>query len=260
MAWSICLKIMVKKMQRGVQIISIVLLFTPVVFAQKGWKQVSEGNKLFTQEKYDEANNKYQDALLEDPESPIIHFNMGDVLYKKRNYEEALKHYQKALSTDDVLLEAKTYYNIGNTLYKLGKLPESILAYKKSLELNPNDEDAKYNLEYVRAKLKEMAKKQPQTPQQQQKQKQQQQNQQQNSQQDQQKNQQQQQEQQQQQMQQDQQSEQKQAPEKQKESQPLELSKEDAERILNALQNEEQKLLKKQKAKKLRGAFRGKDW
>jgi tetratricopeptide (TPR) repeat protein len=238
-------------------LLSIVnLLFSISAFAQGGYKQVSEGNKLFAEEKYDEANNKYRDALIENPESPILHYNLGDVQYKKSNYEEALKSYEKALSSDDILLQSKSYYNMGNTLYRLGQLPESILAYKKALELNPDDEDAKYNLEYVRAKLKDMAQKQPQQNQQQQQQDQQNQEQNQNS-----SEQEQEQEQNESEHNQNQgEEEQQQQAEEQEAGQPKEISKEDAERILDALQNEEQELLQKQKARKQGRPFRGKDW
>jgi tetratricopeptide (TPR) repeat protein len=58
--------------------------------------------------------------------------------------------------------QAKGYYNSGNVLYREGKWEEAIGAYKKALELNPNDEDAKYNLEFVRQKIKENLK--PQKP------------------------------------------------------------------------------------------------
>ncbi len=228
-------------------------------FAQGGSKQVAEGNKLFAEEKYDQANNKYRDALLDNPESPIVHFNVGDVLYKKKNYEEAMKSYQKATSADDILLQSKSYYNMGNALYKSGKLPESILMYKKALELNPNDEDAKYNLEYVRAKLKDQAQKQSQQNQRQGEQQQQGQQNQKNQNPEDQK------EQKQQQLQtaEGEENQQEQSEEQQQQqpaTQAEEISKEDAERILEALKNEEEELLQQQRAKKQGRAFRGKDW
>lgn len=239
-------------------------VFLGAAFAQGGHKQVADGNKLFAEEKYDEANNKYRDALIESPESPIIQFNIGDALFKKHNYEEALKSYEKATSSDDLNLQAQGYYNLGNTLYKMGKLPESILAYKKALELNPNDEDAKYNLEYVRAKLKDSANKQPQQNQQQQQQQQQGQQNQDSQQQDREKQQKKNESDQQQgddeQKQKSQQEQQQEQTQDQPETQPGELSKKDAERILNALKNDEQKLLQQQRVKKQGRAFRGKDW
>jgi len=139
--------------------ISVIFIGPGILLGQAGRKKVMEGNRLFGEEKYDEANNKYQDALLEDPGSTVIQFNVGDVLYKKKNFEKAMEAYQKALASDDPLFQSKSYYNIGNTLYQSGKLPESILAYEQALKLNPDDQDAKYNLEFVRNKLKENGKK-----------------------------------------------------------------------------------------------------
>jgi len=251
-----------KALMKPLVIISLIFSYS-FVYSQSAHKQTEEANKLFAEEKYDEANNKYRDALLYSPESPIINFNIGDVQYKKRNYEEAIKSYEKSLSTDDVLLQSRSYYNMGNTLYKMGKLPESILAYKQALKYNPDDEDAKYNLEYVRAKLKDEAQKQPQQDQQQQQQRQEQQKQDQKQQQNndrQDQQQQEQEEQEQNQQNQEDQNEQEQQQEQQQAVEQKEISKEDAERILEALQNEEKEFLEKQK-KKVRGRpFRGKDW
>ncbi len=252
-------------MRKTIFLLILNMLFAISAFAQSGHKQVTEGNKLYAEEKYDEANNKYRDALIESPESPIVNFNIGDVQYKKRNFEEAIKSYEKSTSSDDISLRSKTYYNIGNTLYKMAKLPESILAYKKALELNPEDEDAKYNLEYVRAKLKDNSEKQPQENQQQEQREEQQQQDQQN--QDTEQNSEEEQQEQQDEQEQEQSSEEQQNPDQQQEEQqqeqaaePKEISKEDAERLLNALQNEEKDLLKEQKPKRRGRPFRGKDW
>lgn len=234
-----------------------------------GRAKVAEGNRAYAEEKFDEANDKYRDAQVDNPESPIIHFNVGDALYQKKNYEEALKSYQSAVQkSNDPKLQAQGYYNLGNTLFRMDKWQESVAAYQQALKLNPNDEDAKFNLEYVRRKIKENAERQPQEQQQQQKQ--QQENQQQNEQSgDEQKDQQQQQQQDQQQgeQQQEQKDQQQKEGEEQQEQQQQgqqvkagELSKEEAERLLEALQNQEKEAQKKKQAQ-VRGRVRvDKDW
>ncbi len=143
------------------------------VFAQNnGRDKVLEGNKLFEEGKFDAANNAYRDAQLSNPASPLIDYNIANTLYEKKNYEEALKSYDKALKgADDASFQSEIYYNKGNCLFRLNKLPESILAYKDALKLNPDDEDAKYNLEFVRSKLKENADQQEQDQNQQQQEK-----------------------------------------------------------------------------------------
>lgn len=234
-------------------ILTLVLILVTSLYAQSGRKQVAKGNQLFSEEKYDEANNAYRDALLDDPESDIVQFNIGDTQYKKKKYEEALKEFKGVLDSEDILLQSKTYYNMGNTFYRLGKLPESILSYKRALELNPDDLDAKYNLEFVRKKLKDQAQKQPQDGQQQQQQQQQQGDQQEKQEEQQQQQEQSEQEQQNQEQQQEEQTQQG------KESEE-DISKEDAERILDALK-ESEKELKDARKQKGRGQGRvGKDW
>jgi hypothetical protein len=146
---------------------------------------------------------------------------------------------------------------MGNTLFRLNKWPESLLAYQQALKLNPNDKDAKYNLEYVRAKIKENARKQPQDHQQQQQD--QQQNSEQQDQQDQQKQDQQQEQQNQQQSEQQQQEQSREGGTQQK-TDKEQLSKEDAARLLEALKNQE-KEAQKQRQMKVRGSARvEKDW
>ncbi len=137
--------------------------------------KLKAGRAAFEQGRWDEALNHFQEALLDDPTNPLLHFNLADALYKKQRYEESVKEFEKALSTSDPRLQEQAYYNLGNAYYQLQLYQQSIQAYKKALELDPNDLDAKHNLELVRAKLKEMAQKHQQNPSAQQNQQQQQQ-------------------------------------------------------------------------------------
>lgn len=125
-------------------------------------EKVNKGNEYYYNEKYTDALNSYQDALVEDPQSPEAHFNQGDALYKLEKYDEAIEAYQKALASKNLKMESLAYYNIGNAYFKQDKLQESIASYIKALEREPGDQDAKYNLELARAKLKESADKQNQ--------------------------------------------------------------------------------------------------
>ena len=235
----------------GLMLLCLCLCIGQPALAQPGRAKIIQGNKMYGDEKYDEALTKYRDAQVQAPESAIVPFNIGAAEYKKNKYEEALKETEAALKSDAAGVQAKAYYNMGNALFRLGKLPESIMAYKKSLEIDPDDEDAKYNLEFVRKKIKDEAQKEQQNPQQQQQQ-QQDQNQENQEQQDQQ---QQEQEQQQQEQQQEQQQQQQQGQEREDE-----MSREDAARILEAL-NQNEKNQKDQRKVKSRGSITVvKDW
>ncbi|MFO7890714.1 MAG: tetratricopeptide repeat protein [bacterium] len=226
--------------RRGLKFVIFLLLLPVTAFSQSDREKVKEGNQLFHEEKYDEAQNKYQDALLDNPASPLIQFNIGDVQYKKKKFEKALEAYYKSLDSKEIDLQADSYYNIGNTLYKSGKLAESIQAYKQALKLNPEDEDAKYNLEFVRNKLKQNASNKNQQNQQQQQEQKQQKQQQKNKDQDKKDQQKEQQPEQQQEQQQGEKQDQ-----QEQQSQEKKISKEEAERILQALKENQEKMKKK---------------
>jgi Ca-activated chloride channel family protein len=231
---------------------------------KKGNKAYQEAKELLekdkkneAQEAYERALKYYRDAEIEKPESPQLSYNIGNVNYQQEKYEDALEKYYRALSVDEPENQAATYYNMGNTLYRSGKYPEAIQAYQKCLDINPDDEDAKYNIEFVRKKMKEMLDKEAQRQQKQQQQQQEQQRDQKS--QEQKQNQQQEEKQQQQAQPQDQQEKQEQ---KQEQMQPKEgMTKEDAERILNALKDDEKDIQKKQKrVPQTSGRKGGKDW
>ena len=230
-------------------------------FADEVVKKNMEGIEFFNEAKYEEALGAYRDAQLEVPESPQLHFNIGNVLYKQKKYEEAQEEYLKALSTEDALLQSQAHYNIGNCQYRLNKLVESIDSYKKTLEIHPDDMDAKYNLEFVRNKLKEMAEQQQQQAQQQQ-QMQGQEQQQEQGQQEQQEGEEQEQQQAQQQQGEEQQ-EQGEEEQQQQQAQKMEgeMTEEEAQRILDALKDDEEEVQKEIRRKQSSGKKQvEKDW
>lgn len=219
---------------------------------------LQKGEKNKATETLEKALKFYRDAEIEKPESPELSYNLGNVMYQQEKYQDGMERYFKALSSDEPGHQAWAYYNLGNAFYRSGKYPEAIQAYQKCLELTPEDEDAKYNLEFVRKKMTEMLDKELQR----------QQNQKQQQATSEQEKQQQTQEQQKPQPQEDQsqmsqpEEEEKQEEQKQEQLKPKEgMTKEDAERILNALKGDEKEILKKQRrAPQLRGKRGGKDW
>jgi tetratricopeptide (TPR) repeat protein len=119
----------------------------------------NEGNKLYKEGKIDEALSKWRDAQIENPDSHKLHYNIGNGLHEQKKYEDAFKEYEKSLNSKDTELQRKAYYNMGNTHYRMGQLQEAIEDYKKCLDIDPNDEDAKYNIEFIIKKIKENLKK-----------------------------------------------------------------------------------------------------
>ena len=153
-------------------------------------QQVKEANALFHQEQWDGAIDGYLNALEGKKNTDIVQYDLGSAFYKKGNYDQAIEHLQKTLSDKSVKsnknLSVKSYYNLGNALYKKGrslennKLDEAIESLQKAIEyydrsasLNPKDEDAKYNKNFVDKELERLKKKKEEQSKQQQQQNQQ---------------------------------------------------------------------------------------
>ena len=116
----------------------------------------------FEQGHFDEALSLYRDAQLERPDSPLLHFNIGDALYKKGDYDAALQEFTSALQGDDKELKAKTMYNMGNVHAQQEAWTEAVEAYKQALYLNEQDQDTKANLELALQRLEEQQQQQQQ--------------------------------------------------------------------------------------------------
>jgi tetratricopeptide (TPR) repeat protein len=219
----------------------VLLLLSGSLFAQGERKFIRQGNREFEKQKYSESEISYRRAIDKNKGSADALFNTGDALYKQEKYEDAGKQFiESHKMNEDRDKKAGSLYNLGNSLLKSDKLKESIEAYKNSLRLNPGNMQAKYNLAYAQDRLKE------QQQQQQQQQQQNQQNQDQNK--DQQKKDQNNQEQQDDQKENEDQN--KQDQQQQPDDQQQSISREDAERLLNAIANDEKEVQEKVKEAK----------
>lgn len=134
------------------------------VEGQAGRERVREGNRLYQEGRFAEAHQKYLEAMAEAPESPIIPFNDGNALYQDADYQRAMEAYQRAIETSDPRLASSAWYNLGNALYRQQQLEESLEAFKQALRLNPQDGDAKHNLERVLEQMQEQQQQQGDDP------------------------------------------------------------------------------------------------
>ncbi len=75
-------------------------------------------------------------------------FEKGNQLYQKENYTEAINSYESILASGEH--SADLYFNIGNCYYKLHKVAPAVYNYEKALQLNPNDDEIKTNLDFAR--------------------------------------------------------------------------------------------------------------
>lgn len=139
---------------QAMRLIMIIALFLVAVLpavAQKERKFIREGNELFEKQDYEKAEVEYRKAADQKATSFEAAFNMADALYKQQKYEEALQQFS-ALAKQETNKQrlGEIYHNIGNTLLAMQKTDESIEAYKESLRNRPDSEQTKYNLEFAR--------------------------------------------------------------------------------------------------------------
>jgi tetratricopeptide (TPR) repeat protein len=221
-------------------LVAVFLLAGVMSLAQKENALVRQGNRLYEKGDYREAEKDYRKALEINKESVPGQFNLGTAVYKNNNLDEAKQIYSVLAGKEtDKKLKAKTYHNLGNSFLQSKEYEKSIAAYKNSLMNDPSSGDTKYNLEYAKMMLRK----------QQQQQQQQQQNQDKKDEQQDQKEQQQNQD-------------QKQQQDKQQNQDQKKISKEDAERMLEALKNDEKKTMQKVNKQKAKVQVTGieKDW
>lgn len=70
--------------------------------------------------------------------------------YEKDHYDKAIALYEQAAKKYGT--SSELYYNIANSYYRLGNMGEAILYYERALKLDPNNDDARFNLEFVKDK------------------------------------------------------------------------------------------------------------
>lgn len=114
---------------------------------------VKKANEAIENKQYQKAINEYNKL----DSSPQIAYNKANAYYKMGKYDEAIKEYKKVKTKDEKLM-SKSLFNEGNSYVKKQKLQNALKSYEKALKLNPDDEDIKNNIEYVKKKLKEQKK------------------------------------------------------------------------------------------------------
>ena len=262
-------------MNKYISILLLSFLFSSGLLAQSSHKLLMDGDKNYLKSDYASAEISYHKALDKSRDYKSS-FNLGNALFKQEKYEEAAKYYAQAadlqLNNTD---KSKAYYNLGNALIHHQKIEEAIVAYKNGLRYNPTDPELKENL-----MIAKMFKKQAEEQQQEQQQNQDQQQDQENQDQEQSEEEQEQQENQDQQQQEKQDStsqeqpqqdslQQQQAQETELDSTQLDstqrmqamiLSKEEAERLLQAAELEEKKVQEKMRMVKNKRNKPDKDW
>jgi len=147
----------------------VVLFFSCTLL---GWidplaDKIREGNILYNKGKYDEALERYVTAQVDSQGMPELDFNIANVQYKRDKYDEALQLFEKGIKSENPEMRVKACFNLGNTLYRQNKMKEALDCYKKVIDyveeienkdtknLETLKNDARYNHEFIEKKMQE---------------------------------------------------------------------------------------------------------
>lgn len=147
-------------MKRASLLIIFLLALVLSGHAQNERKFVRQGNKYYGAAlkdstkldtiQFNKAEIEYRKALEKKPDDAKWNFNLSNALYKQMKFEESAEKFKEISDkTSDNMDKSRALHNLGNSLLMNNKLDESIEAYKQALRNNPADLETKYNLLYA---------------------------------------------------------------------------------------------------------------
>ncbi|WP_299108815.1 tetratricopeptide repeat protein [uncultured Winogradskyella sp.] len=108
---------------------------------------VYQANELVSEDNYVEAEMAYRKAISKAPSKAVGAYNLAHSYYKKGSFDEALFRSQEAAKNATNKIEKhRAFHNMGNILMESKQCKEAVEAYKNALRSNPNDEETRYNL------------------------------------------------------------------------------------------------------------------
>ena len=137
------------------------------LIAQSERKMTRNGNTNYETGNFIDAEINYKKALEKNSDLLEAQFNLGDALVKQERFDEALEAFEKvSASTENQNLKADALHNKGNVLLSQQDLEGAIESYKDALRINPKDHETRYNYAYVKKLLDEQQQQQNQDQQQ----------------------------------------------------------------------------------------------
>ena len=125
----------------------LLLLMAVTASAQTDRQYIREGNKQFRVGQYDKAEVSYRKAVEKNPKNPQAAYNLGNALMAQKKDSAAVQQFEQATRIEtNPLRKAAAYHNMGVICQTHKMYGEAIEAYKNALRLNPNDDETRYNL------------------------------------------------------------------------------------------------------------------
>ncbi|MBQ9654852.1 MAG: VWA domain-containing protein [Prevotella sp.] len=135
------------KRSRKTVALLLLLLAATGAQAQTDRQLVRQGNKQFRLGNAAEAEVSYRKAVEKNQRNPQANYNLGNALMQQRKDSLAIMQYEKAAKLEtNPLRRAQAYHNMGVICQQHQMFSEAIEAYKEALRNNPTDDQTRYNL------------------------------------------------------------------------------------------------------------------
>ncbi len=119
---------------------------------------LSDASLALQEDAFPIAEADYRKAISLDPSNETGKYNLGTAYYGKNKNTEALNRFKQAAFVATTKSEKhRAFHNLGNTLMNEKNYAEAVEAYKNALRNNPTDDESRYNL----ALAKDMLEKNP---------------------------------------------------------------------------------------------------
>lgn len=122
------------------------LFFSLTAMSQTDRDYIRRGNRLMRDSVYDKAQVEYQKAIERDNTNPISHYNLGNALLYQNKAEDAMKEYETAVRLEkDKERLAQIYHNMGVLLQSAKQFDKAVACYRNSLRNDPTNDETRYN-------------------------------------------------------------------------------------------------------------------
>ena len=126
------------------------LTFIILFFSVNNLFADDEGLINYKNKNFEEAKKYYEQIIATNENITAASLGLGASQYQLGDIPNASKSFEDALKSKNSNIQDRAYYNLGNVLYNQQRMEESVAFYRKALELDPNDDDAKFNYELAK--------------------------------------------------------------------------------------------------------------
>ncbi len=134
------------------KILAILLIFSCLPgFAQADRHDVRAGNRKFRKERFKEAEIDYRKAVLKDSTSVTAQYDLASALYRQEDWAGASKALESVKEQPD--LPAQYHFNAGDAAAQQKQWQAAVDAFRQALLRDPGDLEAKENYIYAKKML-----------------------------------------------------------------------------------------------------------